>query len=117
MSVGPVSNAPYFAHICLFQLRREVTDEEWLKLRDYESKFLRSETCLHYRFSQNISRKSAGFELVLFSIFVSEASKECYVAVPLHNELAAFMDRFVESTVVADSLDLLSLPTHPKDSA
>jgi Stress responsive A/B Barrel Domain len=114
MSAGrPVSKAPYFTHVCLFQLRREVSDEEWLKLRDYESQFLRSETCLHYRFSRNISRKAAGFDLVLFSIFVSGAAKECYVAAPLHDELAAFMDRFVANTVVADSLELLSLPTQP----
>jgi Stress responsive A/B Barrel Domain len=118
MSAGrPVSKAPYFAHVCLFQLRREVTDEEWLALRDYESGFLRSETCLHYRFSRNISRKAAGFDLVLFSIFASKAAKECYVSAPLHDELAAFMDRFVASAVVADSLESLSLPTHPKDPA
>jgi hypothetical protein len=94
-----------------------MSDEEWLKLRDYESRFLKSETCLHYRFSRNMSRKAAGFDLVLFSIFANEAAKDCYVAAPLHDELAAFMDGLVASTVVADSLELLAFPTHSKDPA
>lgn len=55
-----------------------------------------------YRFALNRSRKGAGFELVLDSSFASEVALREYVKAPIHDELAIFMDGFVEQTIVAD---------------
>ena len=92
-----------FAHVCLFQLRRDLAAPEWVSLDAYAARFRASATCLHYRFPQNVSKKGGGFDLILFSLFSDAAAKARYVADPLHDDLTRFMDGFVGTTVVSDS--------------
>lgn len=90
-------------HVCLFRLKRPMTADESQQLNEFSSA-LRGENSaiLEYVFTFNQSRKNQGFSLVLYSEFASHDAIRDYVKTPLHEALAAFMDGFVEETVVAD---------------
>lgn len=90
-------------HVCLFRLKRSLSAEETAELQRHAAAFLAADANIRaYRFGQNTSRKAGGFELVLYSEFTSAAALAAYVQTPQHEVLAAFMDAFVDQTVVAD---------------
>ena len=89
-------------HVCLFRLRRELTDADVAELNRFAAEILRLPGVRSYRFAPNGSKKAAGFVLVLDSAFASEPDLRAYVAEPIHDALARFMDGFVEQTIVAD---------------
>lgn len=90
-------------HVCLFRLKRSLSVEETDELQRYAAAFLAADANISaYQFRANTSRKSGGFELVLYSEFASAAALADYVRTPQHEVLAAFMDSFVEQTIVAD---------------
>lgn len=99
------------AHVCLFRLQRAPHPGEWHALRAFEERFRDGAGCVHYRFHENASRKSAMFELVLMSVFRDAEALRAYVASDAHADIARLMDGFVADTVVADFEDELG-PAH-----
>jgi hypothetical protein len=90
-------------HVCFFRLKRELSAAEHGELRRFATDILASDAgVLTYRFAANGSRKAAGFGLILDSTFASPSVLADYVRAPLHDALAAFIDGFVEQTIVAD---------------
>lgn len=90
-------------HVCFFRLKRDLSAVEHGELRRFAAEVLASNAgVLAYGFAANSSRKAAGFSLVLDSTFASQAVLADYVRTPLHDALAAFMEDFVEQTIVAD---------------
>lgn len=90
-------------HVCFFRLKREISTAEAADLRRFAAEIMASNADIRaYRFASNMSRKAAGFTLVLESEFASREALADYVQAPLHDALAAFMDSFVEQTIVAD---------------
>lgn len=90
-------------HVCLFRLRRSLSEADRSELERFAREILNSlKGVRSYRFVPNRSRKGAGFDLVLDSSFASEGELRAYVKAPVHDELAKFMDGFVEQTIVAD---------------
>lgn len=90
-------------HVCLFRLKRPMTADESKQLNDFSSALRGENTAiLKYVFTSNQARKNQGFSLVLYSEFATNDAIRDYVKTPLHDALAAFMDGFVEETVVAD---------------
>ena len=90
-------------HVCLFRLKRPLTTAETARLNEYSTAMRRAHSAiLDYVFTSNGARKSAGFTLVLYSEFTTAGAIRDYVNTPLHDELAEFMNGFVEETIVAD---------------
>lgn len=90
-------------HVCLFRLRRSLTEADRSELERFATEILKTLSGVRtYRFALNKSLKGGGFELVLDSSFGSEEELRAYVKAPVHDELARFMDGFVEQTLVAD---------------
>jgi hypothetical protein len=98
------ASATSIVHVCLFRLKRSLTPGELERLRAFERNFANSDGCRHYRFSENVSKKSGGYGFVLVSAFASLPALRAYVAMPEHAALADFMDQFVEDTIVSDTL-------------
>lgn len=90
-------------HVCLFRLKRSLSAQEAAELQRYADAFLADDADIRaYHFGLNTSRKGASFELILYSEFASAAALADYVRTPQHEALAAFMEGFVEQTIVAD---------------
>ena len=89
-------------HVCLFRLRRSLSEADRSELERFAREILTLKGVRAYRFALNKSLKGGGFELVLDSSFASEGELRAYVKAPIHDELARFMDGFVEQTLVAD---------------
>lgn len=90
-------------HVCLFRLRRSISEADRSELERFAREILTSlDGVRSYRFVLNQSKKGAGFDLILDSSFASEGELRAYVKAPIHDELARFMNDFVEQTIVAD---------------
>ena len=99
----PPADAAPVRHVCLFRLKRPLTDGDRAALGDYTARLRAADPAiLEYRFVDNGARKAQGYTLVLDSLFTSRAAIAAYVRTPLHDQLAAFMDGFVADTIVAD---------------
>lgn len=99
----PPADAAPVRHVCLFKLKRPLTEADRGELDGYVAALRAADpTILEYRFAENGARKAQGYTLVLDSVFTSRGAIAAYVATPLHDRLAAFMGGFVADTIVAD---------------
>lgn len=99
----PARSAPSFRHTCLFALRGPLDDALLAALEAYGARF-RAEfaTIRCYRFDRNLSRKAGRHALVLYSEFDDQDAFRTYVQSALHDEIARFLEPFVEETLIAD---------------
>lgn len=99
----PATATPPVRHVCLFKLKRPLTEADWSGLGEFSTALRAADPqILDYRFVPNHARKAQGHMLVLYSEFTSDEALAAYVRTPLHDRLAHFMDEFVSDTIVAD---------------
>ena len=90
-------------HVCLFRLKQGLSAVNRAELERFAGEIkLSLPGIVDYRFVLNQSAKSAGYDLILDSLFASLEDLRAYVRAPIHGALARLMETFVLETIVAD---------------